>query len=229
VVLTPGNVGYAAGMNLGVAALPPFVDTLLLLTHEVELSPGAIEVLATALHSDRTAVVGPLLLTDPSTIWSAGGTLDGVRRLPGHRLRGATPAAAGSAPIDCAWLDGAVIAVGLETWRAVGGMDERYFLYAEDIDLGLRAGAAGRPVRVIPAARAIQAPSGAIDPYLWTRNPFLLFRKHRMWTAWMLWLASCLVGIARDVVTGRTSPTQVRRRSSAISDGLAARAGKPTD
>jgi N-acetylglucosaminyl-diphospho-decaprenol L-rhamnosyltransferase len=223
-VLTPGNVGYAAGMNLGVAALPPSARVLLLLTHEVELAPDALSILARAVHTDPDVVTGPLLLTSPTTIWSAGGTLDGVRRLPGHRLRGASPVAAGSEPIECAWLDGAVIAMSTLTWSKLGGLDERYFLYAEDVDLGLRAQAAGHPVRVIPTAQATQAPSNSIDPYFWTRNTFLLFRKHHMWLAWLLWLASCVMGIARDALLRHSGTT---RRSKAILDGVVGVGGPP--
>jgi len=226
-VLQPGNVGYAAGMNLGVAAMPDDVGILVLLTHEVELAEGALDLLVAEVTEDPRAVVGPLLVTDEGRVWSAGGLLRGVRRLPAHRRAGADPATV-TGRLPCAWLDGAAVVLSKATWSTVGGLDERYFLYAEDIDLGLRAAAAGHPVRVVGDARASQAPSSSIDPYLWTRNPFLLFRAHRLRMPWILWLASCLVGIARDVVTARARRTQVPRRIVAVREGVAGRSGPPS-
>ncbi len=40
-----------------------------------------------------------------------------------------------------------------EAWNALGGLDREYFMYGEDLDLGLRLWLAGRPVGLVPAAR----------------------------------------------------------------------------
>lgn len=227
-VVTLSNVGYAAAMNVGVRHLPESVDTLLLLTHEVVLAPGSIPALREVLAGEPGAgLVGPLLLRNPGEIWSAGGGLSPLRKLPAHRLHGA---AVGSAPTEvtgCAWLDGAVLMTTRGLWQRVSGMDERYFLYLEDVDFGIRVARAGHRVLVAPQARAEQSPGSQIDPYLWTRNPFLLFRQNRMWAAWALWLVSVLAGMARDTVTMRLQGTQVPRRLSALRAGAVNHGGEP--
>ena len=50
------------------------------------------------------------------------------------------------------WCSGCVLLVTRELWEAVGGFDERFFMYCEDVDLSWRARAAGFSVRVAPEA-----------------------------------------------------------------------------
>ncbi|WNG18382.1 glycosyltransferase family 2 protein [Cystobacter fuscus] len=50
------------------------------------------------------------------------------------------------------WCSGCVLLVTRELWRAVGGFDERFFMYCEDVDLSWRARAAGFSVRLAPRA-----------------------------------------------------------------------------
>ena len=174
------NVGYAAGMNHGVRCLPDSVDIVLMLTHEVVLGAGCVDRLSTVLAADpRIGAVGPLLLSGPASVWSAGGELSQMRHLPHHRDLTLGPnEGPNHHPSECAWLDGAVVMVDRVALSEIGGLDERFFLYAEDVDLGLRLNRHGHLVVVVPDARASQSPSGDIDPFLWTRNTFLLLRAH---------------------------------------------------
>ena len=222
------NVGYAAAMNRGARLLPSKVDTLLLLTHEVVLNAGCVaELVAAVRSSPLMGAVGPLVLTEEGSLWSGGGELSPVRRLPRHRAHLEPVTAGPQEDIDCVWLDGSVVMLSRDTWIDVDGLDERFFLYAEDVDLGLRLNAAGRRVVVAVAARAQQSPSDGIDPYLWTRNTFLLLRRHDFRLARLLWLASVLVGLCRDCLFGRFRSAQVPRRWRALRDGLADRHGLP--
>jgi N-acetylglucosaminyl-diphospho-decaprenol L-rhamnosyltransferase len=108
----------------------------------------------------------------------------------------------------------------------LGGLDERYFLYGEDIDLALRARSIGANVTVVRAARATQSPAAAIDPFLWTRNMFLLFRVHRRPLAWLLWLLSCSAGIVRDVLR-RKPGSEIARRWRGVYAGVRGTSGRP--
>jgi N-acetylglucosaminyl-diphospho-decaprenol L-rhamnosyltransferase len=73
---------------------------------------------------------------------------------PGARPSLYTPET-GEGPIYVAWTIGAAIGGRRRTFEALGGWDERYFLYYEDHDLGLRAWQAGHSVIVDPLARWI--------------------------------------------------------------------------
>jgi GT2 family glycosyltransferase len=227
IVLSPGNIGYAAAMNLGVGSLPESVDIVVLLTHEVVLSAGAIAHLSTRVSQDPLSVVGPVLLTEDGRVWSAGGELTRFRRLPRHRHHGLPVETLGSPDPACAWLDGAVVVLARDTFTRLGGLDDRYFLYGEDVEFGERARAGGATLSVVSSVTAVQAPNPLIDPFLWTRNPFLYLRRHRHWLAWTLWLASCMFGIVRDAASSRAHRGELSRRASGVWAGLAGRGGPP--
>jgi N-acetylglucosaminyl-diphospho-decaprenol L-rhamnosyltransferase len=56
-------------------------------------------------------------------------------------------------PRDVDWLSGCALALRREAFEAVGGFDPGYFLYVEDVDLGVRLQAAGWRLRYTPSAR----------------------------------------------------------------------------
>ena len=53
------------------------------------------------------------------------------------------------------WLAGMFLMVRAAAFTAVGGFDERYFLYCEDYDLSARLFNAGYPIAQVQAARAV--------------------------------------------------------------------------
>lgn len=54
-------------------------------------------------------------------------------------------------PVD--WVQGSAMCIRAETWRAMGGFDDRYFMYFEDIDLCRRIRLSGRDVVYLPATK----------------------------------------------------------------------------
>jgi GT2 family glycosyltransferase len=158
------NPGYGAAANQGIAACrSPYV---LLLNADTEVRPGALAALREELdlHPDA-AVVGPRLVDPdgsfqtscypfltPFNLLALGTWLNRlVRVTPGLRRRfrpvwSPVPACA----VD--WVKGAALAIRRQAFEAVGGFDDSFFLYAEEIDLCYRLRAAGWEVRFTPAA-----------------------------------------------------------------------------
>jgi GT2 family glycosyltransferase len=195
------NLGYAAGMNAGVGRLPADVDAVLLLTHECVLAPDALQRLVSALEADpRCAAVGPLLRRrDDGSVWSAGGRLDTRTGRPWHIRETA------AARREADWLDGAALLVRAEDLRRVGGLDETYFLYYEELDLCLRLRAAGHVLRCVTEAVAWQQPGNA-SPYLDARNfPRVLRRAGRPAAAALAVLTHLAAGLRDLAVPGRRS------------------------
>jgi N-acetylglucosaminyl-diphospho-decaprenol L-rhamnosyltransferase len=167
------NLGYAAGMNLGIERqLERGCERLLLLTHDARLRPGSLaRLLAAAESNPGYGALGPvLLLTGTEDPFSFGG----VDRADGgveHR-KSAPEAVGGIAPCD--WIDGGTMLLRTDALRAVGGFDERFWGYAEDADLCLRVRRAGFGVGVVLDAAADQDSGAAKRPgpwaYLITRN-----------------------------------------------------------
>ncbi|MFN8163983.1 MAG: glycosyltransferase family 2 protein [Solirubrobacterales bacterium] len=180
-VLASGhNLGYAAGMNLGIERqLGRDCEFLLVLTHDARLRAGSLELLLEAGRANaRFGVLGPvLLLSGTESPFSYGGVNSGNGGV-GHR-KTLPQISEGIAPCD--WVDGGTMLIRAAALRQVGGFDERFWGYAEDADLCLRIRRAGFGVGVVPAARADQDPGGTkrLGPwaYLMTRNGLAYARR----------------------------------------------------
>ncbi|MEM7167426.1 MAG: glycosyltransferase family 2 protein [Planctomycetota bacterium] len=187
-VLCPdANTGFAAGANrLAQEAAARGCDFLWLLNNDVRVSPTTAGQLVEALSADaNVALVGPRILHPDGTVWHDGGRLHwpgGRVESPGH---GAPPDAAG-VPFDVDFVCGCAPMIRLDAWQSVGGFDERYFLYYEDVDVSLRLQAAGWRVLHAPAAvvehagsKAVAAHGPALARYYRVRNRRLLLGTHR--------------------------------------------------
>jgi N-acetylglucosaminyl-diphospho-decaprenol L-rhamnosyltransferase len=160
------NLGYAAGMNLGIERLlkrPP--ELLLLLTHDASLRPGALRKLIEAAAAEPSyGALGPaLLFAGSQEAFSFGGTASPTGDL-GHRKE--PPQVTGSV-VPCDWLDGGTMLIRAAALRAAGEFDERLWSYCEDADLCLRIRRAGFEVGIVPDAVADQAPGAAKRPGPW--------------------------------------------------------------
>ncbi|QGG40033.1 glycosyltransferase family 2 protein [Aeromicrobium yanjiei] len=160
------NRGYAAAINYGVISIPSDSEASLLLvvTHEVTFSEGAVENMVRELHSDPSLkAVGPALRNaSTGASWSEGGFLTRVLSLPRHqdgrtRGRGAT-----------LWLDGAAVLYRLEELQR-HPMREDYFLYMEEVDYHLQINRRGGSVKVVQDAQAEQSSHGT-PAYFLARN-----------------------------------------------------------
>jgi N-acetylglucosaminyl-diphospho-decaprenol L-rhamnosyltransferase len=137
------NLGYGRGVNRGVAAAPR--RTYLLISNpDVIVHEGAVEVLVKYLDSHPLiAIVGPQILRPDGSVYPSQRVfpnfwLAGLHAIlaplwannPASR-RYRSPRADGT--VD--WVSGAFFLVRRESFEAVGGFDERYFMFAEDMAL----------------------------------------------------------------------------------------------
>lgn len=162
VVRAPGNVGYARGANLGIGATrAPIVAVL---NPDTRVEPGTAAALVERLEQrPLLAACGPRIKNpdgsdypsaraNPSLLTAAmHGLLARVR--PGNRFtrryhqRDADPSVA--RPVD--WCSGAAMWLRRDALDDVGGWDERYYMFFEDVDLCLRLRAAGWDIEYQPA------------------------------------------------------------------------------
>jgi len=114
--------------------------------------------LIACLETPRVGVAAPLILS-PS-----GAVEDSARRFPtpwtilSKIIRRAVPDyAIGKDPMHPEWVAGMFMLFPRTIYEEIGGFDERYFLYYEDVDLCARLADSGRRVAFCPAARAVHA------------------------------------------------------------------------
>ena len=223
--LTLPNPGYGASANAGVRALPAGVDTVVLISPDVDLRPGTVQGLAAELAaSPGVGLVGPALAdARDGSVWSHGGAIVGRGREP-HHLRPER-----RLPGPPRWLDAAVLGLRRADFEALGGFDESFFLYYEDVDLGMRVGSdLGKQVACRTDLVAAKVPDDHLTHYLDTRNRIWLLRKHREWVALGLMLAETLARLGLGaIVSPRGAGTRIRDRARALRDGLSGSMGAP--
>lgn len=146
----PGaNLGYAAAIDLGASLLDD--DLVLVLNPDVELTADP-RLVATAL-ADPTVLVAAGLLENAAG--GAGGNLHPLvtslrelrRGVVGWRAYRWDPRRDAGRPVQP---DGAWLLFTRESWQRVGGLDERYELYFEDVALAHHVVELGGRVAVAP-------------------------------------------------------------------------------
>jgi N-acetylglucosaminyl-diphospho-decaprenol L-rhamnosyltransferase len=148
------NVGFGPALNRAIAARPG--DPIVLLNNDVVCEPRFVEAMLEPAAAGAEMVAGVLLAErDPGLIDSAGviadRTLMGFDYLHGERRAAAEAAAPPLGPTGGAAL------YSRAAFDAVGGFDERIFLYYEDLDLALRLRAHGARCELAPGAAAVHA------------------------------------------------------------------------
>jgi hypothetical protein len=168
------NAGFAAACNAGVAAAS--AEYVCFVNPDARPAPGSIDALvAAARRAPRHALYSGKVVTPAGSV-DAGCCL----ALPSlweyvcfatglstafPRSRWFDPAALGGwdrgdeRPVPA--VSGAFLLVRRSDFLALGGFDERFFMYSEDVDLSARAGAAGRGPLFVPAAVAVHASGGS--------------------------------------------------------------------
>ncbi len=154
-VKSPANIGFGGGMNLGIAAAAELgADTFLMLNPDARLGRGAFDTLVEAVASEPLSLISPVIERPDGSTWFAGGALDL------HRGRTISRPADPGSETESPWLSGACMMTGVETWEVLGGFDEDYFLYWEDVDLSVRAERLGIRLAVVTEAVAVHDEGG---------------------------------------------------------------------
>jgi GT2 family glycosyltransferase len=191
----PGeNLGFGAGVNVGLALLPEDVDVLLL-NPDATIDPDGVLGLHRCLHADPgLAVVAPDQV-DPT---------DGSRARVGWPFP--TPAGAWVEAVGAGrfrrsdrFMIGSVLLLRAEAVADVGRFDERFFLYAEETDWQRRASNRGWRVALCPEVVATHVGAGTggdsveRDVHFHASNERYL-RKHYGSTGWAVFRTGVMAG-----------------------------------
>jgi N-acetylglucosaminyl-diphospho-decaprenol L-rhamnosyltransferase len=184
VLEAPGNVGYARGANLGIAATE--TPVVAVLNGDLELAVGVAAAMMTALEADsRVGVVGPRVLNLDGSVYPSARTEPGLWVAAAHATVGLVwptnpwtrryrqldrdPTLAR----DVDWLSGTAMWLRREALDDVGGWDERYFMYMEDVDLCLRLRRAGWRVAYEPGGEVVHVQGASTS-----QRPYRMIAEH---------------------------------------------------
>ncbi len=200
-VLTPGrNVGYARGVNEGIRAARE--DAILILNPDVRVERGSIEALERcAADHPRAGIVAPKLVNPDGTLQLSARRFYNWKTLLLRRAPLGAYAAKSRAlsehvmaewdhgdtrPVD--WVIGAAMFVRRRAVRDVGLMDERYFLYFEDVDWCQRMWRHGYEVVYCADSKMVHEyarHSAQLDPRSLRAHAAGLLRFTEKWSAFL--------------------------------------------
>jgi GT2 family glycosyltransferase len=181
-LLLEQNLGYAGGMNAGIAfwrAIDP-ETAILLVTPDCRVSDDVMVSLWNALTSDaRIGATGPVVVyrESPSRRIGAGGKIvpDRARLITHTEIQATTP-------YDVDWIEGCCMLLRPQALQEVRGLDEEYFLYFEETDLCQRLRQANWRVVVAPSVSVRHLKPVGHAPthyyYYMTRNGYRFWAKN---------------------------------------------------
>lgn len=184
------NRGFSYGSNFAVKTLlqtdqPP--NFILLLNPDAFIEPDAVRLLAEQLQEssvygvagsrverkDDAFVMSALHFPSPvSELLNHGSKVRMINRLI-HKYLTCPPEP--DKPCDCEWVSGACFMFKREVWESIGGFDEGFFLYFEDIDFCRRAYNKGWKIRYVPTSRVTHLEGAS------TKTSFKKFRRPMSW------------------------------------------------
>jgi GT2 family glycosyltransferase len=178
VIESGGNLGFARANNLGIRATDS--EYVLLINPDTVAPPGAIQTLVRGLasHPDA-AIAGARMLNErgfPELSW--GPPLSPwnevkqkffaslYHRKVRHIVRKVDKLSRMARPVP--WVSGACMVIRRADLDAVGLLDERFFMYTEDVDLCVQMAKRGRKVLFIAGAEVLhhRGRSAARNPEL---------------------------------------------------------------
>jgi len=193
------NLGYAGNNNVGIReGLRQGADWLFVLNEDTVLAPDCLQRLVEmGLQSPDIGIVGPMIYhhDEPEVIQSAGAEVDRWWR-SFHLGQNQVDRGQFGEPRNVRWISGCAILVRSDVVHTAGALDERFFIYCEEVEWCIRAGKSGWRIVHVPSAKlwhkGVQRhyqPKPAYTYYT-TRNRLLMLSKHHAPTSarFLAWL-----------------------------------------
>ena len=190
----PTNQGFAAANNVGIRATSS--ELVLLLNSDTIVPKGAVDLLVSALLSHpEVAIAGPRLVDGEGRVELSFGSMIGplvewrrqrLMRALARQEPWAVSLVAALTRDECYpdWVSGACLLVRRRDAEAVGLLDERYFMYTEDVDFCAAVRRLGRRVLFTPSAQVVhlRGRSGASNVVAtrqaYERSHLAFYQKH---------------------------------------------------
>lgn len=182
------NIFYAGGNNVGIRyALDSGARYIMLLNNDTVVHPDFLNPLVEAMEDDSLlcAVGGTIYYYDEEKkIQNIGGSFDYISGKVHWYGEGCVDVGQFSEKREVNFICGAAIMLRSDALKEIGGLDESFVLYAEELDWCLRARKKGYKLMYIPNSKVFHkgaVSSKLIKPfmtYLLTRNIIWLVRRH---------------------------------------------------
>ncbi|HEV2368357.1 MAG TPA: glycosyltransferase family 2 protein [Acidimicrobiales bacterium] len=184
VIRSGDNRGYGGGANIGINATES--ELVLVANADLEVKPGGVARLVVALDTEpELGIVGPRITAPDGALYPSARTFPNLADSIGHAFLGIIAPGnrwsrrykmldwdhGTAARVD--WVSGACFVARREVIEKLGGFDEDYFMYGEDVDLCWRARQAAWEVGYEPRAEVVHVQGVSAD-----RHPYRMIAEH---------------------------------------------------
>ena len=231
VLETGRNLGYAGAVNRGVAATR--APVVAVLNSDVEVSPGTAAALLARLDGEPDlAAIGPVIKNPDGSLYPSARTVPSPGDAVGHALLGMVRPSNPftrryrqldidpTRPRDVDWLSGAAVWLRRSALQSVGGWDEHYFMYMEDIDLGWRLRRLGWRVAYEPGGAVMHVQAASTD-----RHPYRMIVAHHR--SAFRFAAKRWHGLQRLLLLPAAALLCIRAGVAIVARALGVRPGRP--
>lgn len=179
IVRNEGNLGYGRAVNAAARDLPADVGWILVVNPDSSFTPGSVDELLRVIRTDEhIGSVGPLIVSETGAPYPSARQLPSLRTGILHAvLAGVWPnnpwstryrqddVVARGAQVSTGWLSGACVLVRRSAFEQVGGFDDRFFMYFEDVDLGKQLGDRGWKNVYVPSSKVVHVGATTASRY----------------------------------------------------------------
>lgn len=180
VIDTEKNLGFTGANNIGIKqALKEGSEYILLLNDDTEVTPDFLTALIEVAESRPDAgMLGPKIcyFDEPDKVWFAGARFDSKTCKLTTTEFDQLAECENPVPIESDYITGCALLVKRKAIEKIGLLDERFFIYCEDLDWGLRLIKAGFRNLVVPGARIWHKVSVSVGG---NDSPFRIYHKTR--------------------------------------------------
>jgi len=197
-LVLPANRGYAAGNNAGFRRVMELQgEYVVFLNNDTIVEAGFWVPLVETLQRNSLAgiAVPKIFYSDsPDTLWYGGGIVRLSTGLISHVGLRKKDSPQFSRPVTTGYATGCCLAMRCKDFQALGGFDETFAMYVEDVDLSLRIASLGMSIEYVPSSRVWHKVSASLHGNPLSKlvkksfGVLRLLRKYRAWNgmAWYL-------------------------------------------
>ena len=197
ITINKENLGFTGGNNVGIKkALKENFDFIMMLNNDTIVDSKFIEPLISSFDKN-TGAVQPKILNYPDTeyVWSAGGDINYFFGTIISKLNNKKNKKLNNKNNElCKWISGCCFFISSSALKNVGFLDEKFFVYYEDVDLSLRLTDLNYNLKLINDSiiyhhegaswksnkKSFQGTLSPVTHYLRMRNHLYLIKKHKI-------------------------------------------------
>lgn len=185
------NLGFAGGNNLGIRQ--SFGSAVLLLNPDTTVAAGAVDALAGAVdRRPDVGIAGPRLVDAAGRAELSWGNMVSPFAELRQKLMKRSAESLTRREREVDWVSGACLLVRRDAAEEVGLLDERYFMYLEDVDFCAAVRGRGWKVLFTPTAEVVhlrgqsRATASAATEQAYRRSQLAFYEKHHPgWAPWL--------------------------------------------